>query len=498
MSYLGLDVGTSGVKVTVVARSGAVVARAYREYNLRFPRPGWIEIRPDDVRAAVFEVIRAAAHHTVEEIEAIATASFGEAVALIGKGGEAVCDSIFYTDARGTEELAYIRARVDPAALEMRTGMPINAMYTLPKLLWLKRIRPDVLDQTRMILPYGSFVEYLLTGEAATDSSLASRTLLFNRETRSWDAELCAAFGIEPGMLPVHIPAGTPIARIMPKLAEEFGLSKNTIVVSGVHDQIAAALGAGTLSAGDVADGIGSSECLIAPLPASPNLRGMFAHNICAEPHAVPGESVALAFTSTAGAALKWFRDQFEPELAAKCKTQGISAYDVLNSCLSEAPTSLLFLPHLAGSGTPHMDACATGMISGLTLSSTKADLYRAIYEGLNFEILMNLEMLQNTGFAIERITACGGGASEASLKIKADILNAPIWMLENAESGTVGLAMLSGVALGHFASFEQAAEALVRRVKCIEPRSAYRSEYQEKYEQYSRMFSSCRAIYGR
>ena len=498
MAYLGLDVGTSGVKATVIGRSGAVVARAHGEYNLRFPRPGWVEMRPGDVRAAVFDVIRAAVRKTGEAIEAIATASFGEAAVLLGADGQPVCDSIFYTDARGADQLDFLRARVDSGALEMRTGMPINAMYTLPKLLWLKQHRPDALERARMLLPYGSYVEYLLTGEAATDSSLASRTLLFNRETLSWDAETCAAFGIDAGILPRHVPAGAPIARILPKIAEELGISRGAVVVSGVHDQIAAALGAGALSPGDVADGIGSAECLVAPLPASPDYRGMFAQNICAEPHAVPGESVALAFATTAGAALKWYRDQMEPELAARCAAEGKSAYALLNEGLSDAPSPLLFLPHLAGTGTPHMDARATGMIAGLTLSATRADLYRAIYEGTNFEIRLNLELLQKTGFQINRITACGGGASEAALKIKADVLNTPVWMLESAESGTVGMAMLSGVALGHFSSFREAADALVRRVKLVEPRIAHRAEYEDKYGQYQRMYGACRLIEGR
>lgn len=498
MAFIGLDVGTAGVKATVVERTGETVTQAYREYDLRLPRPGWVEIRPDDVWAAARAVLSEAAGRAGREIEAVATASFGEAAVLLGADDRPVCDSIFYTDPRGTDELSELCQKIGRAEIEARTGMPVNYMYTLPKLVWLRKDRPAILDRTRKILPYASYVEYMLAGEAATDGSLASRTLLFNRHTRDWDAELCGLCGIDRELLPRYAPAGTPVAPILPGVALELGISQGAVIVSGVHDQVAAALGAGVFQPGDVCDGIGSAECLIAPLPPAPDFAGMFALNLCAEPYPGAGRDVSLAFANAAGTALKWYRDTFERELAAACAAKGTSAYAVLNETLSDAPSPLLFLPHLAGTGTPHMDARATGMLTGLTLSTTKADVYRAIYEGTNFEIRVNLELLKRTGFGVKALTAVGGGAVEAALRIKADILETPVWTLQNSQSGTVGLAMLCGLALGEYASPEEAAGALVRREKLIEPRTKHRAEYEEKYGQYLRMYPAGRAIYGR
>ncbi|MGI6239077.1 MAG: FGGY-family carbohydrate kinase [Christensenellales bacterium] len=498
MAYIGLDVGTSGVKATVMTQSGDVLASASREYNLRFPRPGWVEMRPSDVWAAAKAVLAEASAKAGWRIEAIATASFGEAAVLLDENGEAVMDSIFFTDMRGSEELADLRARVNPDAIQMRTGMPINHMYTLPKLLWLQKRRPDAFARTRKLLLYGSYIAYMLTGEAAIDSSLASRTLLFNRETLDWDDEILRAFAIDRDWLPRFVPAGMPIGHIHPARAMELGIDPSALVVSGVHDQIAAALGAGALYAGDVADGIGSAECLVAPLPAAPNFRAMFAANICAEPHALPGAHVALAFSNAAGSALKWYLNTFEPELSRRCALEGRNAYAALNETLSNAPSPLLFLPHLAGTGTPHMDAGATGTLAGLTLSSTRADIYRAIYEGMNFEIRMNLECLQGAGFCMRELTACGGGASAEALAIKADILQIPIRTLKNNQSGTVGMAMLCALACGRFHSFREATDALVVRGALIEPRAAHRAEYADKYAQYLRMYGATCAIYDR
>ena len=498
MAFIGLDVGTAGVKATVVELSGETITQAYREYDLRLPRPGWVEIRPDDVWAAARSVLSEAANRAGRRIEAIATASFGEASALLGADDRPVCDSIFYTDPRGTDELNELCGQIGRSEIEARTGMPVNHMYTLPKLMWLRKNRPALLDQVRKILPYASYIAYMFAGEAAADGSLASRTLLFNRHARDWDAELCEICGIDRSLLPRYAPAGTSVAPILPDVARSLGITEGAIVVSGVHDQVAAALGAGVFRSGDACDGIGSAECIIAPLPPKPDFSGMFAANICAEPYLGPGREVALAFTNAAGTALKWYRDTFERELAAACAGRGESAYAVLNEALSDSPSPLLFLPYLAGTGTPHMDALATGMLAGLTLSTTKVDIYRAIYEGTNFEIRMNLELLRRTGFQVQTLTAVGGGAVDAALRIKADILEAPIRTLKNSQSGTVGLAMLCGFALKEYATFEEAAGALVKPDKLIEPRGKHRAEYEEKYEQYLRMYTASRKIYGR
>lgn len=498
MAYIGLDVGTTGVKATVITAEGVGVASAYGEYNLRFPRPGWVEMRPSDVWAAVKLVLGRVCASTDEKIEAIATASFGEAAVLMDKNGETVCDSIFYTDVRGADMLDELRRTVDPAALELRTGMPINYMYTLPKLMWLRKNRPGTLERTGKMMLYGSYVEYMLTGVAAIDASLASRSLMFDRERLCWDKEVCEKFGIDPAWLPEFVPAGEIIGKVRPDVADEVGLSRDAVVVSGVHDQIAAALGCGALKHGDVADGIGSAECLIAPLPENPDYPAMFKGNICAEPHAAPGRCVALAFTNAAGAALKWYRDNFEPELRRECERTGENAYAVLNARMSDEPSPLLMLPYLAGTGTPYMDGEATGMIAGLTLASTRMDIYRAIYEGMNFELRVNLELLRDTGFKVNALTAGGGGASSEALRIKAEILNTPIWTLKNRQSGTVGMAMLCSVAMGRFASFGQAAEALVKRDTLIEPTGKYRALYEDKYGRYLEMYAASRRIFGR
>ena len=498
MAYIGIDVGTTGSKATVIEASGEIVLSIYHEYDLEFPEPGRVTMNPTKVWTAVKRAIQEAAAQYAKPIEAIATASFGEAVVFLGEDGNPVCNSIFYTDVRGTESLDELRSKVNLDAFQLRTGMPVNFMYTLPKLMWVQKNEPWVLERTKKLLPYSSYIAYMLSGESAADGSLASRMLLFDRLNLDWDYETLDTFGIAREWMPKFVPAGEPVGRILPSVAKELGIKGNPIIVSGVHDQIAAALGAGSICSGDMADGIGSAECISAVLPDQDvDYAGMFRYNICAEPHAVPGKYLALIFSNTAGAALKWYRDTFERELREQCDAAGKNTYAHLNQFLTEEPSPLLFLPHLAGTGTPYMDSGAKGAVMGLTLSSTKADLYRAIIEGNNYEMRYNLELLSRFGMHFDALTAVGGGAAPEALRIKADIFQKPIYMLNTNQGGTVGMVMLCGKAVGQFASFEDAVHALVRRTGCIEPSTRYKDVYDEKYAQYKRMYEAVRSVYG-
>ena len=311
MAYIGLDIGTTGCKATVVEKTGEIILSVYHEYNLRFPAAGWVELRPDDVWSAAKRALRDVNARTDKSIDAVAVASFGEAVVLLGADGKPICDSIFYTDIRGNDCLEELYTRTDPAALEFSSGMPINGMYTLPKLIWLQKNRPRVVEKVHKILPYGSYIAYQLSGEYAVDSSLASRTLLYDRHTLDWNRETLDRFSIRYEWLPAYVPAGQPIGKMMDSAARELGFAGNPVIVSGVHDQIAAALGAGAIHPGDAVDGIGSAECITAVLPPQMDAQSMFRYNFCIEPHAVPGQSVTLVFTNTAGASLKWYRDTF-------------------------------------------------------------------------------------------------------------------------------------------------------------------------------------------
>lgn len=499
MAYIGLDVGTTGCKATVVDEQGRGLYQEYCEYDLSHPREGWVELDPRVVWQGVQRVLGRVAASYQRPVEALSIASFGEAAVMLDERGELLGDSIFFTDVRGSEYVAEICARLGRDELQKRTGMPVNGMYTLPKLLWIQQHEPERLARLRKLMPFGSYIAYMLTGEAAVDGSLASRMLLFDAQKLAWDEAALAAFSLDAAWLPRYVPAGAPVGQIRPQVAEELGLNRDLMVVSGVHDQIAAALGSGSTEPGDASDGIGSAECISAVLEDGADLTALFPHNICAEPHGVPGQRLALIFNSTAGASLKWYRNEFEDVLHERCKRDGLNTYEALNQKLGDAPSPLLFLPHMAGTGTPYMDPQAKGMLVGLTLDSSRPQIYRAIIEGMNFEMRYNLELLGACGMRPGRLTATGGGsASRDVLQIKADILQLPIATTQDPQSGTIGLAVLCAVATGRFASVAEAAKALVEIEEIIEPRAQNRDRYDEMYACYKRLYAAGRTIYGR
>ena len=498
MATIGLDIGTTGCKATIVDRQGYTICQDYCEYDVTFPRDGWVELDPEIVWNAAETVLSNVTKAYDKPISSMSIASFGEAAVLLDKERKVIANSIFYTDIRGNDCIEELTDMLGRSWIEDITGMPLNGMYTLLKLMWIRRNRPELYEKIDLLLPFGAFIAFRLTGEAVSDYSLASRTLMFNRHSLTWDHDILRAFGLSAENLPRLVPSGEPVARVLPSVASQLGLPKDILIVSGGHDQVAAAVGAGAVKSGDAVDGIGSAECITAVLSQEANLSVLHTNNICAEPHAVTGQFVSLIFNNTAGAALKWYRNAFEEELHASCRQNGKNVYKVLDSQLSEQPSPILFLPYLSGTGTPYMDADAKGVLCGLTLSSTKQQIYRAIIEGMNYEMKYNLDILSQCGMRINVLTAVGGGASKAALQIKADIFQMPIRTLENQQSGNMGLAMLCAVAEGRYRDLQEAAYELVKIKEIIYPNSKYLSEYKEKYSCYSRMYRAERMIYGR
>lgn len=494
--YIGLDVGTSGCKASLIDERGRVVQHRNCEYDLTFPKAGWIEMDPRVVWPAVKEALRGLTG--TGEARALAIASFGEAVVLLDAADEVLCNSIFYSDVRGTEEVQDLQQMFDKQWLQTTTGMPVNPMYSINKLLWIKKHQPDILAKARRLMLFGDYILYKLSGERCIDYSLASRTMALDLQGKCWNPQILEALGLAPAAFSRPVLAGEIVGRLRPEVAAETGLSRDLVLVSGGHDQVCAALGSGAIQPGQAVDGMGSSECISVVLDSGMIHPQMFVANYCCEPHAVRDRYVTLAFNNSAGTAIKWYRDTFEQELLQQCGATGRNPYAILDEGCRPEPSGLLFLPHLAGSGTPYMDSLSSGAIIGLNLSSDKRDIYRAILEGLCYEMRFNLETLADCGIHLSSVlTAVGGGAkSPALLQIKADILGIQVQTLQSGESGTMGLVMLCAVAMKDYSDLQQAAEELIRPKQSFSPNPVLRDAYEAKYRQYKRVYEAVKEIY--
>jgi len=464
LSIMGLDIGTSGCKCTLLDETGAIIAVASHTYTVIRSHAGHSELNPLEVWSAVKLVIaNVLKADTSCGVKAVAISSFGEAVIPLGQRGEELSNSMLYTDARGQDEAEQLSRQLGAARVMELTGIPIHAMYSISKVMWLKKHQSELFSKTRMVMQFGDYISYKLTGIARIDYSLASRTMAFNLTSRSWDSSIMAAAGLDPDLFSVPIPSGDIIGHVHRQAAQETGLMTSTLVVAGGHDQACASLGAGIIKEGQAMDGIGTVECIAAAF-SRPVLSDEMRHYYynCG-PHVLKDLYLTYAFNA-AGSLLQWFQENYAETEHLEEQRTGIPIFELLNQKAADKPTDLLVLPHFSGSGTPHMNTSAKGLIYGLTLSTEPKHIYRALMEGITYEVLYNLDCLSTVGVQVDTLRAVGGGAkSDLWMQMKADIMNRKIETLHVSEAGTLGAAILAGVAVGIYASCEEAVAQLVK-----------------------------------
>ncbi len=490
MLYLGIDVGTTGCKATALDIGGNIRSYAYKDYKAVRTNEGYAEIDPEAVWQTVKYVIARTAAEAGDPVKAIAIASFGETFVALDKHDRVLRNGILFADVRGADEVTDIRGQFDDQVMYDMTGMPVSSMFTLNKLLWMKKHEPRLFERIEKLFLFEDYIYYRLSGVRCIDYSLASRTMFFDFTNHGWAQGVLDAFGLSLSMLSAPVMPGSIIGQVRDSLAAELGLAPGVLLVAGGHDQICAALGAGVLKTGECVDGIGTSECITTVLGGLDQKEYMRANNFCIEPYAVKGSYVTLAFSTTGASILGWFCSNFAKE------TNSRSVFRVMESECPDGPTELFVLPHFAGSGTPHMDPFSTGAILGLRLSTLRGDIYKACIEGICFEMLQNAQLLKSMGTNITSMTCVGGGTkSELLLQVKADIMGIPVHRLKTQESGTTALAMLCAVACSDFSSLEEAANSMVMIDKTFTPNEKYHQIYQERFSIYKNIYPSIASL---
>lgn len=493
MLLAGLDIGTTGCKLSAFQIDGKLLGSIYREYPVHRSHSAH-EMDAEAVWSAVREVIAQGAQQ-FPGIAGIGVTSFGESFVLLDEAGQSLLPVMLYTDPRGEAQAARLVEELGKDTVVSITGLNPHAMYSLPKLMWVKENLPQVYDKVKHIFLMEDYIIWKLTGVAQIDYSLATRTMAFDISRLCWSKQVCDAAGIDPALLSKPVPTGTSAGQLRKELTEELGLWEGTIAVSVSHDQVAAAIGSGVFDEHRTVDGAGTVQCTT-PVFHSFDPAKMAESNYCIVPFIKPGSYVTYAFSYTGGALVKWFVDNLAQDAVAEAKAQGVSVYDLLEGKDQQMPTGILVLPHFAGAATPTMDGGSKGAIVGLTLSHTKQDLYRAVMEGVCYEMRLNQDLLSGCGVDIAPLHATGGGAkSRVWMQMKADVLNVPVTALTTAEAGATGSAMLVGVALGLYPTLEAAAERMVRVREVFQPRPEVHARYEEVYQRYKKLYHAVRPL---
>ena len=495
MKIAGLDIGTTGCKLTVFDEQGYDLGKAYRDYPVRRQVSGH-EIDISVVMDSVYAVIQEMTEK-YSDIMGIGVTSFGETFVMTDAQGTPLHTAMLYTDPRGAEECAALVEKLSAGRIAQISGLAPHEMYSVCKIMWLKKHQPEVYQQAKHIFLIGDYVAWHLTGVAQIDYSLATRSMAFDIGKLTWSEEILNAAGIDMSLLSKPVPTGTAAGCVTKAAAEKTGLSPDCQIVTVSHDQVAAAVGAGAFDGETAVDGAGTVECLTPIYDSLPDIAVMSKGYFSVVPYVIPGKYVAYAFSYTGGALIQWCVNTFAKAEAEEAKLQGISVNTLLEQRYEkQEPTGLLVLPHFAGAATPYMDTGSKGAILGLTAGTTLPEIYRACMEGVAYEMRLNYDALADSGIRFTKLHATGGGAkSKVWMQMKADILNLPITSLKTSDAGTVGSAMLTGVAVGVFRDLEEAASVMVRQRETYLPDPKRHEQYMRIYERYRKVYQAVRLL---
>lgn len=486
----GLDIGTTGCKCSVYDDSGKFVTEAYREYTSNITKD-FHTISAKMIWENIILVMKEITK-TVSDIKALCVTSFGEASVLTDENGTPLTDCYLFTDPNGQKECDYIDKTFGSEYIYNTTGLSCGKMYSVCKWKWIKDTKPEIWEKCRYIFLIQDYIVYKLCGVRQIDYTLATRTMAFNVNNLCWDKKILDCIGIDEKMLSKVVPTGSKAKEITTQVQRETGLLNRTLIVSGCHDQVAAAIGTGVLQDGMAVDGTGTVECMTIAYQNTKHIHKEILYNggYATVPY-MNNLYITYAFSYTGGALLKWYRDnlaQYEAKEHINKNKSPFIEFDKEINC--DNPSGLLVMPYFAGAGTPYLDNNARGAIIGLSLDTKKSQIYQALMEGVTYEMRLSLDILDNAGIKTDKIFATGGGAKSSKwLQIKADILNKEIISTDAAESGTLGCIMLCGVACGVFRNLQDATSALIRYKEVYKPRKEISLKYDELFKRYKELY---------
>ena len=431
---LGLDVGTSGVRVLAVDGRGVVVGETTRAYPLLTPKPGWTEQRPEDWAEATLEALtETAAELGGREVLALGLSGQMHGMVPLDASGEPVRPALLWNDQRTGAAVAEIERRVPRREMIRRTGNPAITGFHAPKLVWLRSEEPENFARTRHSLLPKDYLGYLLTGELASEPSDNSGTNLFNLEQKVWDEEVLGALELPPALFPPVVASHEVTGKLKREVAQQTGLPDGLPVVAGAGDNAAAATGLGLSSRhpgrGNIS--LGTSGVLFAPLDEpDPDPEGRV-HLFC---HADGGYNL-LGVTLAAAGSLQWYRDTFAPNASFAELTK-------LAEKSAPGANGVTFKPYLAGERTPHLDPDLRGSWTGLSLATTQGDVVRAVLEGVAFSLRDALDIIRPLASLDELLVTGGGAKSRLWLQIVADVLGLPLVRPKQNQGAAYGAAL--------------------------------------------------------
>ena len=485
MLYIGVDLGTSAVKLLVMDETGDIKKIVSKEYPLFFPHPGWSEQKPEDWFEKSMEGIK---ELTAEcDKSQVAGISFGgqmHGLIALDKDDNVIRPAILWNDGRTGEETEYLNEVIGKDKLSEYTANIAFAGFTAPKILWMKKHEPENFEKIAKIMLPKDYLAYKLSGSFCTDVSDASGMLLMDVKNRCWSKEMMAICGITEDKLPKLYESYEVVGTLKKEIADELGFSENVKVIAGAGDNAAAAVGTGTVGDGMCNISLGTSGTIF----ISSNKFGVDENNALHSFAHADGHYHLMGCMLSAASCNKWWNEEI-------LKTKDFAAEQAGVTNLGE--NRVFYLPYLMGERSPHNDPSARAAFIGMSMDSTREDMTQAVLEGVAFGLRDSLEVARSIGVNPERTKICGGGAkSPLWRKIIANVMNMKVDLIESEEGPGYGAAILAAVGCGVFDSVEEAAKKLVKVTGTEEPDPELVQKYEERYQEFKELYPALKGFF--
>ena len=485
MLYIGVDLGTSAVKLLLMDENGNIHKIVSREYPLYFPHPGWSEQKPEDWFAQSMEGIRElTAECDKSQVRGISFGGQMHGLGVLDEADHVLRPAILWNDGRTEEETDYLNQVIGKETLSKYTANIAFAGFTAPKILWMKNHEPELYEKIAKIMLPKDYLAYQLSGSFCTDVSDASGMLLMDVKNRCWSKEMLEICGITEEQLPKLYESYEVVGILKPDVANELGFSESVKVIAGAGDNAAAAVGTGTVGDGRCNISLGTSGTIF----ISSEKFGVDKHNALHSFAHADGHYHLMGCMLSAASCNKWWNEEI-----LGTKDYVAEQADIKN--LGE--NRVFYLPYLMGERSPHNDPDARAMFIGMSMDTTRADMTQAVLEGVAFGLRDSLEVAKSLGIQIDRTKICGGGAkSPLWRKIIANVMNLKVDVIESEEGPALGGAMLAAVGCGEYPDVETIAEKLVKVVDTVEPEPELVAKYEERYQQFRKLYPAVKGLF--
>lgn len=485
MYYIGLDLGTSALKLLLMDEKGVILNIVSEEYPISFPKPGWSEQNPVDWwQAAVDGIKKLIKDVDKDKIKGISFGGQMHGLVMLDEDDQVIRPAILWNDGRTIEECDYLNQKIGKETLSEYTANIAFAGFTAPKILWVKKHEPENFQKICKIMLPKDYLAYRLSGVFCTDVSDASGMLLFDVKHKCWSQEMLDLCGIRREQVADIYESFDTVGTIKHQVAAELGLPASVKIIAGAGDNAAAAIGTGTVGDGKCNISLGTSGTIF----ISSRQFGVDDHNALHSFAHADGYFHLMGCMLSAASCNKWWMEDIIDTKEYTKEQEKIGR-------LGE--NHVFFLPYLMGERSPHNDSNARGTFIGMSMDTTRADMTLAVLEGVAFAMRDSLEIARSLGINIKRTTICGGGAkSPLWRKIIANVLNLEVDIIDSEEGPGYGGAILAAVGCGEYQSVEEASDKLVKVIDTISPEKELAEKYEKKYQVFKTIYPSLKTIY--